>query len=75
MIVRYSSFFRFTCHLLKYFGYTLLGVAIAFILIGTFGIGHIGALILSLVGSWLIRSAIVLVCMLGVAILIESFKN
>ena len=33
MIVRHSSFFRFTCHLLKYFGYTLLGVAIAFILL------------------------------------------
>ncbi len=75
MIVRYSSFFRFTCHLLKYFGYTLLRLAIAFILFGTFGIGHIGTFILSLVGPWLVRSAIVLVCMLGVAILIESFKS
>lgn len=75
MIVRYSSFFRFTCRLLKYFGYSLLGLTIVLILFDTFGIGHIGAIVLSLVAPWLIKSAITLTCMLAVAIIIESFHN
>lgn len=75
MIVQYSNFFRFTRRLLKYFGWSLLGLTIVLVLFNTFGIGHIGAVILSLVAPWLIKSAIVLTCMLAVAIMIESFRD
>jgi hypothetical protein len=73
--VEHSDFFRFTCLLLKHFGYGLLGFGIAIVLFGTFGFGHIAALILTLIGPWLARSAIVLGCMFVAAVVVESLRH
>jgi hypothetical protein len=71
----YTSFFRLTSRLLKYFFIALFSFSITLILSYSLGITQIATLLLSEVVPWLIRSAIIVGCMMISATIVESLRS
>ncbi len=71
----HSPFFKTATWLLKHFLLTVFGFSIAIVLAKTLGASYLIWSILWLIGPWLLRSAIVVGCVMGVAIIVESIRH
>ncbi|BAY47853.1 hypothetical protein SAMD00079811_54720 [Scytonema sp. HK-05] len=69
-----SRLLKLASKCLKYFLIVIFGFAIAYIMSMSFGILHIAAMLLPLVGSWFLRVGILLLCLLAVAVISESVR-
>jgi membrane protein YqaA with SNARE-associated domain len=72
---QHSPFFRLASRLLKYFLLAVFGFVLACILPGTFGAVPIALLIWQFMGPWLLRLAVVVGCVITVAVIIESLRH
>ncbi|OLP20069.1 hypothetical protein BST81_02190 [Leptolyngbya sp. 'hensonii'] len=72
---RYSLLFRLTVHLLKYFLLAVCGFTITCLLSETMGAIHAVQMIVQMMGPWLLRSAVVIICFMGMAIILESIRQ
>jgi purine-cytosine permease-like protein len=70
----HSRLLKLALSCLKYFLIVIFGFAIAYIMSMSFGILHIAAMLLPLVGSWFLRVGILLLCLLAVAVISESVR-
>ncbi|NJM71651.1 MAG: hypothetical protein HC862_16385 [Scytonema sp. RU_4_4] len=70
----HSRFFRYASKCLKYFLIVIFGFAIAYIMSLCFGILHIAVMLLPLVGSWFWRVGVLLLCLLAMAVIVESLR-
>ncbi|NJR75665.1 MAG: hypothetical protein HC773_22700 [Scytonema sp. CRU_2_7] len=52
----------------------IFGFAIAYIMSLCFGILHIAVMLLPLVGSWFWRVGVLLLCLLAMAVIVESLR-
>jgi hypothetical protein len=73
--IHQSRLFRAATWLLKHFLLAVFGFSIAMVLATTLGASQITWAILYLIGPWLLRSAIVVGCVMGVAIIMESIRH
>ncbi len=58
---------------LKYFLLAMFGFAIAYVLSMTFGAAHITAILLPLFLNWVLRLGLILLCLIAVTVILESF--
>jgi hypothetical protein len=72
---RHSYFFKLSSRLLKYFFIALFSFSIAFILSYTLGGNQIATILLNGVVPWLLRSAIIVSCMMAAAAITESLRS
>jgi hypothetical protein len=70
-----SELFKIACRILKIFSFVLLGFAIACVLSGVLGALSFAVSLLITLGPWLIRAAIVIGCIISVAIIVESMRH
>jgi hypothetical protein len=73
--VSYTTFFKVASRLLRYFFFAVFGFSISFILSYSLGANQVVEMLLSEVLPWLIRSAIVISCVMAAASFIESFRS
>lgn len=71
---KFSPLFRLTLKALKYFVFIVIGFTFAACLSGIIGTSHITISLFPLVFECIWRSGIVLLCLAGAAVLIESFR-
>ncbi len=71
---RNSRFFNNASKLLKYFLITLFGFAIALILSQTLGVSYIAGILITQLGPWLLRAAIIIACIVATASIFESLR-
>ncbi|NJP12482.1 MAG: hypothetical protein HC866_25925 [Leptolyngbyaceae cyanobacterium RU_5_1] len=71
----HSRFFKKASKLLKYFLLNVFGFAIALILTQTLGFSYISGILLSQLGPWLLRAAVVVICIVATASMFESFRQ
>ncbi|MBP5971914.1 hypothetical protein HW132_03975 [Brasilonema sp. CT11] len=69
-----SRLLKLASKCLKYFLIAIFGFAIAYVMSLCFGMLHIAAMLLPLVGSWLWRVGILLLCLLAIAVISESLR-
>ncbi|KYC44029.1 hypothetical protein WA1_02480 [Scytonema hofmannii PCC 7110] len=69
-----SNLFKWACKGLKYFLWTLLGFAIAYVISQVFGAAAVQILLFSILLPWLSRIAIFIFCLFVVAIVDESCR-
>ncbi|GAA6620358.1 hypothetical protein [Scytonema sp. NUACC26] len=69
-----SNLFKWACKGLKYFLWTLLGFAIAYVISHIFEVSAVSILLLSILLPWLSRIAIFILCLFVVAIVDESCR-
>jgi hypothetical protein len=72
---RYTGFFKLTSRLVKYFFIALFSFSISLILSYTLGPNQIATMLFSEVVPWLLRSAIIVICMMAAATIIESLRS
>ncbi|MBR8837879.1 MAG: hypothetical protein DSM106950_28710 [Stigonema ocellatum SAG 48.90 = DSM 106950] len=70
----HSPLFRLASGFLKYFLLALVGLAIAWVLSMTFGGSYFVVMLLPLVEDWILRLAIILLCLMVTAIIFESLR-
>lgn len=70
-----TLFFRGTCRLLKYLCYGVFGFTITYSLSALLGFPALAASLFSILGPWLLKSAIVLACLLTMAAIVESLRH
>ncbi|MBW4633509.1 MAG: hypothetical protein KME30_16915 [Iphinoe sp. HA4291-MV1] len=69
-----SHLLKWTFLCLKYFLIVIFGFAIAYMMSISFGVLHLAAMLLPLVGSWFWRVGILLLCLLALAVILESLR-
>ena len=69
-----SLLLRFVAKGLKYFLLALVGFAIAYVISASLGRSDITTKILSLLTDWLSPLGIILLCLIGIAIILESVR-
>jgi CBS domain containing-hemolysin-like protein len=72
---RYGLLLRVTSRVLKYYLLAVAGFTIACLLSVVFGIPGIAVRIVFLLGGWVWRLAIMIVCSMAIAMLIESIRE
>lgn len=70
----HSRLLKLALSCLKYFLIVIFGFAIAYVMSMSFGILHIAAILLPLVGSWFWRVGILLLCLLAIGVISESLR-
>ncbi len=70
-----SELFKIAVRVLKYFSYLLFGFAIACVLASVLGAFHLALAMMGQFGPWLLRLAVVVGCMIAIAIVIESLRH
>ncbi len=71
---QHSPLFQFASKFLKYFLLTLVGFAIAYVMSTSIGALNIAVMLLPIVGYWVCRLAILLLCLIATAIIFESLR-
>ncbi|MGH8000516.1 MAG: hypothetical protein ACREPR_14080 [Brasilonema sp.] len=69
-----SRLMRLVSRFLKYFLLMLFGFALAYVISISFNVLPIAAPVLLIVGDWLWRLGILLLCLMAVAIIFESIR-
>jgi hypothetical protein len=69
-----SRLMRLVSRLLKYFLLMLFGFALAYVMSVGLGVLPIAAPVLVVVGDWLCRLGILLLCLIAIAIILESVR-
>ncbi|OUL25261.1 hypothetical protein [Nostoc sp. 106C] len=64
--------FRLASRFLKYLLLFTVGLAIAFVMSTSFGASHFMMMLLPLIGQWLGRLALILLCLFAAAMIVES---
>lgn len=68
----YSWLFHFASKVLKYFLLSLFGVGIACLLSAALGAFSVVGILMSFLEQWLVRIAVVVMCLLATAVVYES---
>jgi hypothetical protein len=71
----HSGLFKLATRLLKYFLLVLLGIAIAYLISGTFGLLPMAWSLLQSIAPWLLRAAAVVGGIMAIAIIFESTRQ
>jgi hypothetical protein len=70
-----SQLLRLAFRLMRYFLLSVFGIAIAFFLSGAFGFLHPAWAVLTCIGPWLLRSAVLVGCFVTIAVIFESIRR
>ncbi|HEY9753025.1 MAG TPA: hypothetical protein V6C46_08735 [Coleofasciculaceae cyanobacterium] len=71
----HGPLFRFSVQLFKYYLLFLFSFTVACLVSWIFGAIQLVNLLTAAVGEWLIRVALLLVCMMGISIVVESLND
>lgn len=71
----HGPLFRLSVQLFKYYLLFLFSFTVACLVSWIFGAIHFVNLLTAAVGEWLIRVALLLVCMMGISIVVESLND
>jgi hypothetical protein len=71
---QHGYLFRFASKVLKYFLLGLFGLGITCLLSAVLGAFPLVEILISLLGWWLVRITIVVVCLMATAVVIESAR-
>lgn len=71
---KFNPLFRLILKALKYFVFIVIGFIVAACLSAILGTSHITVSLFPLVFACIWRSGIILICLAGAAVLIESFR-
>ncbi|MBW4635601.1 MAG: hypothetical protein KME30_28080 [Iphinoe sp. HA4291-MV1] len=69
-----SRLMRLVFRFLKYFLLMLFGFALVYVMSVSLGVLHIVATLLAIVGDWLWRIGILLLCLMAIAMILESTR-
>ncbi|MBW4591653.1 MAG: hypothetical protein KME46_01680 [Brasilonema angustatum HA4187-MV1] len=69
-----SRLMRLVSRFLKYFLLMLFGFAVVYLVSVSFGASQIVAMLLPIVGDWCLRLGILVLCLMAIAIILESVR-
>lgn len=69
-----SRLMRLVFRFLKYFLLMLFGFALTYVVSVSFGASQIAAMLLATVGDWCLRLGILVLCLMAIAIILESVR-
>jgi hypothetical protein len=71
---QHGYLFRFASKVLKYFLMGLFGLGITCLLSAVLGAFPLVEILISLLGRWLVRITVVVVCLMAMAVVVESIR-
>lgn len=71
----YSPLLKLTGRVLRYYLLSLFGFAVVCVLSAGFGAIEFASLLFALLGNWFLRLAIFNICLMAIAVMVESLRQ